>query len=190
MKALNSRLVDVYENTRRLIPGGAWLRIPFEGAAALIISLAFVATDVRAAPVEFQFTGTGSGTLNSVAFSDRNFSVMISDDTDSIDTSNPDVPFIEFVNGTIDIDGLGVSTFLVPIWVLGNDGLSPGNCECVGFGNDFHGDLIYVEKSGVGIASWDMTTSLGPIFKANPFIMQFWNVQTDSGLLGSTRCRK
>ena len=41
-------------------------------------AVAFVAADLRAAPVDFLFTGTGSGYLGGVGFTGRSFAVMIS----------------------------------------------------------------------------------------------------------------
>ena len=145
--------------------------------------VAFVATDVCAAPVDFLFTGTGSGYLGGVEFTDRSFAVMISGDTDDIinDPNWPGVPWIEGLNGTIDIDGVGVSSFVDPLWVFSNQ-----VTVVLGFGNYVQHDLIDVGEPGVGIETYDLTTSFGPIFTAAPYFAQFADVEMDTGLLTFT----
>lgn len=158
-------------------------RLAVAVAIGLFMSLEFVASDVCAAPVDFLFTGTGSGSLDGVDFTACEFSVMISGDTDDIDMDvfGPDTPMIGGLNGTIDIDGFGVRTFFAPLYVFS---YRPG--ECVGFGNSEQGDLIDVEEQGVDIDAYDLTTSFGPIFTATPWFYQFNSVRIDTVLLTFT----
>ena len=133
-------------------------------AVGAIIALALLAADVQAVPVTFVFSGTGSGALDGEPFADRGFLVVIEGDTNDVDFSDPDTPFIELLAGTIEIDGLGVSTFAEPLYVFVCQ-----SCVVLGFGNDVQADLIDVEEQGVGIESYNLTTSFGPVFTETPF---------------------
>jgi hypothetical protein len=142
---------------------------------------------VQANPITFSFTGVGSGNLDTTVFIDTAFEVLIWGDTDNVQPfprpggpPDPTTPSILDLSGTIDILGVGVGSFVEPLYVFDNH-TNPG----VGFGNWEEFDLIDVY--GVGLDTYDLTTSFGPITCQDPVFYQFKGVQLNIGDLTFSR---
>ena len=155
-------------------------------AILLIFGLSSIA--VQANPITFSFTGTGSGSgsLGITAFNDSAFEVLISADTDDVEEFewSPDTLIIYGLGGTIDISGVGIGIFTEPLYVFNNQ-----QFEAVGFGDEYeewYRDLIDLVVPGVGLNTYDLTTSFGPAFTENPLFGQFDSVALDIGNLTFT----
>jgi len=137
----------------------------------------------QATPITFSFTGVGSGNLDTTVFTDAAFEVLISADTDDVsyDIYGPDIPIIEDLSGTIDISGIGIGTFVNPLYVFDNQ-----TTATVGFGNSIQYDLVDLCVVGVGLDTYDLTTPFGPITDLDPFFGQFNNVKLSIGSLTFT----
>ena len=141
----------------------------------------------QATPITFSFTGVGSGNLDTTSFTDAAFEVLISADTDDMyykESGFPwiaDLPFIDGLSATIDISGIGTGTFVSPLYVFDNQTFS-----AVGFGNQTQYDLIGLRMEGVGLDTYDLTTSFGPITTLTPLFGQFEDVVLSIGNLTFT----
>jgi hypothetical protein len=135
----------------------------------------------QATPITFSFTGVGSGNLETTVFTDAAFEVLISADTDDMYISPQGNPCIDAPSGTIDISGVGIGTFVEPLYVFDNQ-----TTNAVGFGNRTEYDLIDLCVIGVGLDTYDLTTPFGPITDLDPFFGQFVNVELSIGALTFT----
>jgi hypothetical protein len=131
----------------------------------------------QANPVTFSFTGEGSGNLDGTVFTNAAFEVLIWGDTYNIEVT-PSFHSISDLSGTIDISGLGVGSFVNPLYVFNNQ-----ENQVVGFGNSIQLDLIDLFISNVGLDTYDLTTSFGPITDPTPYFRQFNSVELDTGFL-------
>jgi PEP-CTERM motif len=139
--------------------------------------------EAKAALINYSFTGTGSGTLDNLGFVDAPFAVSINADTNDV-AFQPSLGAFGILNlgGTIDITGVGVATFTLPLFIFGGNGL-----DAVGFGNlDANGNLIAIFQTGLGLATYDLASNFGPVTGTNANLSQFQNVATDLGTLGFT----
>ena len=152
-----------------------------------VVLLAFGLSTItaQANPTLFSFTGVGSGDLDGTAFTDAVFEVLIWGDTDDVEPfpriSGPDptTPCILDLSGTIEISCVKVvSSFVDPLYVFVNQ-----DNEAVGFGNWTEFDLIDLFVVGVGLDTYDLTTSFGPITDTDPFFGQFVSVELNIGYL-------
>ena len=152
-----------------------------------VVLLAFGLSTItaQANPTLFSFTGVGSGDLDGTAFTDATFEVLIWGDTDDVEPfpglSGPDptTPCILDLSGTIEISCVKVvSSFVDPLYVFVNQ-----DNEAVGFGNWTEFDLIDLFVVGVGLDTYDLTTSFGPITDTDPFFGQFVSVELNIGYL-------
>jgi len=134
----------------------------------------------QATPITFSFTGVGSGNLDTTVFTDAAFEVLISVDTDDV-IFRTDTYGIEDLSGTIDISGVGIGTFVEPLYVFDCQ-----SCVAVGFGNRTKYDLIDLFVIGVGLDTYDLTSYFGPISDQDPFFGQFVNVELSIGALTFT----
>jgi hypothetical protein len=149
------------------------------GALALIC--AFWATAAQAAPITFSFTGYGSGELDVRGFSNLPFQVIVTADTNDVQTPAGGIFELQSQDGSIEIAGIGLARFTDPVYVFTNQ-----SAEVIGFGSFSSFDLIDLLVTGVGLDTYDLTTSFGPIFDERPLFSQFENVSTDLGPLTFT----
>jgi len=149
----------------------------------------------NANPITFSFTGEGSGYLHHTTgfeiFTNAEFEVLISADTDDVSYSyfGTEIPAIADLTGSINISGIGVGNFVLPLYVFDNH-----TNEVVGFGINVQGhrkDLINIE--GEGLDTYDLTTSFGPITCDEPYppppfhVILFVGVELDIGSLTFTQ---
>jgi hypothetical protein len=147
------------------------------GMAALLLGM----TAAEAEPIDYIFTGTGAGELGNTSFENATFTVLIPADTNNVVLLVTDTFVNQFLTGTIEISGIGAGSFTEPLYVFD---YQPN--QIVGFGNFIEGDLINVSVNGVGLDTYDLRSSFGPISTSTPFFSQFNNVVLDIGTLTFT----
>lgn len=142
----------------------------------VVVAVTAVQTALPAS-ITFTFTGSGSGSLGSTPFVDDPFQVVVQADTANVNSGS----IYGGLAGTIQITGLGSAAFTLPLYVFNN----PAN-QAVGFGNNAQLDLIDLFVSGVGLDTYGLTTSFGPISTPSPSFGQFVDVATSQGNLTFT----
>jgi hypothetical protein len=161
------------------------------GSVSLIVALLFCCfwlVPVQATPITFTFTGVGSGfltylDLSQAFFAYEPFTVVIPADTNNVDYINYGswTPNIQGLSGTIDLTGFGTTNFVGPLYVFNEQIL-----QDVGFGASGHGDLIGLTVLAVGLDTYNLSSSFGPITTTSPFFTQFSGVELDIGNLTFT----
>ena len=124
--------------------------------------------------VQARCPGSGSGTLDGVAFgvaAPVDFTITATGDTDNITSCGVTCLANDNISVQIAIDGLGTFAFVTPTHYFSNGGVGisgPG------------GDLF----SGAFPPVWDMATSIGPV-NGTGVLLQWDNVDivTDGGIL-------
>jgi hypothetical protein len=114
------------------------------------------ASHASADPATFTYTGSGSGSLNGVAFSNTPYVI-----TADADTANR----TDILNGysithsqaSISLQGIGAFDFLIPTRSFSTDGGAG-----MGRADGGLGDLLY-SPVGVSLAGWDMRHDIGPV---------------------------
>jgi len=153
---------------------------------AFLMATCLLAQAVQAAPINYSFTGTGTGTIGGTNFTDATFAVSINADTGNITT--PPVPFgiayqISNLTGTIDIGGIGLVSFTDPLFVFSGNPF--GTFNQFAFGNFVQGNLIAIMEPGVATA-YDLASDYGPVTNDNYMLYQFSDVATNLGMLTYT----
>jgi hypothetical protein len=150
---------------------------PLVVVAGLAATL-FVASPAHAAPITFSFTGISSGSLNGIPFSNVAFTIVSEGDTSDryFFGGDPSTPVINSSVATIALTGLGTSTFTEATAMFDSQFFS-----VLGFFSFAHLDLL--DLNNPAFATYDLTTSFGPIFTASAFVDQFVGVSTSSGPL-------
>jgi len=149
---------------------------------ASIFVLLAVAMPGSAASITYTFSGTGTGDLNGVPFTDTAFTITSQANTGSI---NPacftGVYCVRSNPATIAIAGFGPATFTTATEVF--DNIS----GVLGFERWFDmPDLL--DLSNPAFVTYNLATSIGPIFVPTPFSVNQWNcsdgcVNTTQGIL-------
>jgi hypothetical protein len=147
-------------------------------AFALVIILAVIPR-VDAEPILFTHSGVGSGSLNSVPFFSRSFTINAVGDT-SARAGILAGWSIDHASAAIDIDGVGTLTFTVPTRTFVNQ-----STPTVGFSRGSVSGLdLFNGPSAPSLATWDMLSSIGPL-SGNGFFIQWTStpVNTTGGVL-------
>lgn len=139
----------------------------------------FGAALVQAAPMDYVFTGTATGTLGETSFTAVSLTVRARGDTNNVPFGG-DVSFLSIVDTTIVIDGIGSMTVTGPDYVFDNRSSAK-----IGYGVEDRArccDIIqFVDPA---YATYDLTTPIGPIpFAANLSTPGWVDVPTTLGLL-------
>jgi hypothetical protein len=154
-----------------------------------ILSFQYWTVVVEAFPIKYSFTGIGAfGDFNGTLFDDVGFKISITRDTANVDTTtDPNIPTLSNLNGTITISGTGihvVGRFSDPLSMFTN--LAD---QAVGFGNTALGDLTDLFVPGAGLNAYDLKSVFGPITAGESvsgstlFFYQFGGVTLDIGSL-------
>lgn len=147
------------------------------GCLSVAVFLYFV-LPVVAAPIDYIYTGIGSGSIGGVDFPNRTFTITGRGDTDAIGGDSW-AQEVNHISTTIEIDGMGTYTIISPLRTfltsLGHVGLSrqnPPGGDLYNFSDDFTG--------------WDLVTNWGPVSTSGNLSLWNWqyrDVETSGGLL-------
>jgi hypothetical protein len=111
-----------------------------------------------AKPIEFVYTGVGSGALNGVSFAASNFTI-----TEFADTSNRQSSFvgtwIDDTSATITISGLGTFHFLTPTRTLVSGGV-----VFFAHAGEFGPNLYDLVPDPPALDNYMLDASIGPLF--------------------------
>ena len=143
----------------------------------LFALLLFSASAANANLITFIHSGSGTGRIGEIAFEDASFTLTSTADTDDRQSFGAGY-FINHFLAVIDIDGVGLFTFVTGTRTFIND-----DSDIVGFSRTSGADLFNGPVNGA-FDGWDMTTSIGPIFGSG-FLLQWLlsDVVTDGGIL-------
>jgi hypothetical protein len=138
----------MYSNIVRSVRGA------FAAAAALAL---VAATPAFAQNITYTFTGVGSGSLNSVNFTNQSFSFVMSTPTAavSIPSGFPDVWSADALTASFTLGGGFGSGTISNVYAFNNQ-----STTLVGFGTIPEYDLLMLNVPGLG--TYGMVTSYGP----------------------------
>lgn len=120
-----------------------------------IAAAALIAAPASAAMITYTLTGTGSGTIDGVAFSNQSFTVSGVGDTDDIYlvASNPSLPAVPLTPPSITIGGVA-GTISGSTMFFASQTL-----QAAGFARPF---FSFFDFSNAAFASYDLAGALGP----------------------------
>lgn len=145
------------------------------GAVAGMV-LAGASFSANASPIQFIFTGTGSGSLGGVGFSDTAFVFTAFADTASAQSCGGSCTFIDSSSAEVSLSGIGNFDFLTSTRTFNNSGF-------VGFSRGGVGGADLYNVFNVGPA-YDMASPIGPVSgNANLLQWSFSTVSTTGGAL-------
>jgi len=134
----------------------------------------------EAAPITFIFSGTGSGDVNGTPFSGAAFTITAN--ANAVIPPPPGPLFnLDSISATIGITGIGTGTFLIATRVFDAQDISVLGFSRAPF------DLDLMDFEDPAFASYDLTTSLGPLLPGiggtpgTPIDLDFSNVPTSLG---------
>jgi hypothetical protein len=117
----------------------------------------------NASSLTYSFAGTGTGDLNGVAFTGASFTITVLGDTSNITNCFAGVYCNVANSSTVAIAGFSTATFVTATQVFDAQGF-----PAAGFERAVNG-LDLLDLSNTAFATYDLATSIGPIFVANPF---------------------
>lgn len=149
-------------------------------AFAAAVLLAAVPAVVHAQNIFFRHTGeNGSGTIGTTTFTNRAFTVLATGNTGARQSFSGGF-FIDHVNASIDISGVGTFNFVTATRTFVNNSF-----DIVGFSRAGGGGAdLYNGPTSIAFDTWAMLTSIGPI-AGSANLLQWTNspVQTSGGVL-------
>jgi hypothetical protein len=121
-----------------------------------------LASSSWATPITFAYTGTGSGTLDGVAFGTTSFTITGTGDTTTTQAAPVERGFfIDDASATIAIAGLGMFDFVTPTRTFVNNDVGDVGFSRAGpFGTDLYSGPFIADPA---LFTWDMQSSIGPI---------------------------
>jgi hypothetical protein len=152
-----------------------------------IVYVIVVINPLFAQSIIYTFSGECDGRLEDSYFYNVDYEVVIQGDTqDVVWAPHPtdDVAVIINLSGFIEIEGEGVASLTLPLYVFCNQSMN-----VLGFGNSgnsgssYHLDLIDLDGLGDVFNNYELKMSYGPILDTTPRYSQFGDVETDRGLL-------
>jgi hypothetical protein len=146
-----------------------------------------LAISSHAGPITYTFTGTASGVAGATSFTDSPFTISLFADTANViqifDIPGDTVFSVNASSSSINIGGVGVGNILTDLRFFVNQ---PSNTVGIAIAND-GGDLfdigLHHDPALAAVATYDLTTSLGPLTVTNPASIAdfFGDVQTTFG---------
>lgn len=156
---------------------------------ALTITTAVFASAASADPITFIHTGSGSGVIGGLTFSDLDFIITAVGDTDDrVVLPNPATGWaIEHASANIEIVGLGTFGFNIATRTFLNTDLNTVGFSRSELGGLEGSDLYNGPMGNPVFDGWEMLTSIGPIIDSDFRIFQFFNgIETSGGILDFT----
>ena len=149
----------------------------------LVVFVTAFATNVKGDIITYTYQGVGSGLIGETSFTDTTFTITAQGDT-SARVTIPQGFSIQNIAASITIGALGTFNFITATRFFVNNtsiGPNPG----VGFSIATGPDIFDFGPEPV-FATWDMTTSIGPISGANGYTLTPSNygiLDTSGGVL-------
>lgn len=146
-----------------------------------------VINPISAQPITYTFSGECDGSFDDTYFYNADYEVVIQGDTqDVVWAPHPTdtVAVIVNLSGSIEIEGEGIASLTLPLYVFCNQSIN-----WLGFGNSGNSgvssnlDLIDLDGLGDMFSNYELKSSYGPILDTTPRYSQFSDVETDRGLL-------
>jgi hypothetical protein len=152
--------------------------------AFLLVIISPIAT--QGVPIVFTHSGSGSGTIDGVPFSNSAFTIEAIGDTDNIVDEAPGIRTLVHDSASISIDGVGVFGFVTATRTFVNQDNGGATTGVVGFarGASPFTDL-FNGPANAAFKTWDMLSSIGPVTCCRGSLLQ-WDspeVITDAGVL-------
>lgn len=148
---------------------------------SIISSLAAVAGlvlsfSVQATPIQFVYTGTGSGSIGANSFTDVSFVITEQSDTANLQSCGFNCKYIDSTSTSISLAGLGSFNFTTGTRTFDYSGL-------VGFSRAGSGGADLFSVFNVG-GVYDLISAIGPVF-GNASLLQWSHspVNTNAGVL-------
>ena len=137
------------------------------------------ATTIKADPVTYAFSGTGSGSVGGIGFSNAIFSIRVFADTSDVYVNPLDsaVLDVDDIFSQFDIAGIGVGMFTSNERVFVDHSVSG-----LGFQRGAEPGLDLLDIQNDVFATYDLVSSLGPSFDPSPeAVFQFHNEPSTLG---------
>jgi hypothetical protein len=146
---------------------------------ASLIALALATATASASPITMIHEGSGSGTINGVAFSGA-ITITAFADTDNRTNLGSTAFYMNHDAVTIELEGAGTYQLITPTRTFVSNVLN-----LIGFSRAGRSGLdIFNGPNNDAFATWDMTTSIGPIDgTGNIFSTVGRELETDAGTL-------
>jgi hypothetical protein len=132
---------------------------------------------VEAAPITFLFEGTGSGVAGGTPFSQATFVITANANTVNVVQSGA-LFSLDSSAATIAIAGIGTGTFTSP---PGTRVFDAQDNNALGFSQAGIGGLDLMDFADPAFATYDLTTSFGPLLVGDPSFLDFSDVPTTLG---------
>lgn len=143
------------------------------GVAALVLGLLMGAEPAQAQTV-YTFLGTGTGSLNGVAFSNKSFTVQAIGNNSTISDPNSSIRWITAPSATLSIDGFAPANF------TGGVKLFRTTSGFSGLTNSGGANILALTDPA--LASWDIVSNVGPVYESVAANVNQWvNVGTSLG---------
>ena len=110
-----------------------------------------------ASPITLSFSSTGTGSVGATNFTDAAFTITALGDTANVASCGGACLYLDHSSASIDIDGVGLFSFVTATRTFDNAGLAGFSRAGIG-----GADLIY-SVSSVSLNGWAINTSIGPI---------------------------
>jgi hypothetical protein len=114
--------------------------------------------NLQATEVIYTLSSVGSGHLGTNSFFSARFTITSTADTSQITHSSLGVFQVPDITATVFVSGIGTATFTIPTINVANQGL-----PAVGFSDPTQHLAILFANGNPAMASYDLSTSLGPI---------------------------
>ncbi len=143
---------------------------------AFLSIITLVSASANATPIEFIFTGTGTGAIDGSGFSDAAFTITEYSNTNDIQSCGNNCAFIDATSTVISIDGVGSFDFITGTRTFNNSGR-------VGFsrGSNYGSSDLY-DIFEVG-PDYDLASAIGPVSGFADLLQWGTSVETSGGVL-------
>jgi hypothetical protein len=155
----------------------------------ILTAISCISLMTHADPVTYTFSGTGSGDVGGAAFNNAPFTIAVSADTASIVNPAPGVYFLNDMASTIAIGGFSLATFngIDGNSIFANNGTSTAAFSLGSPPAPTGTSTLLGMQGPVAFASYDLSTTYGPVFWATPApVANFVNQATTIGAVTFT----
>ena len=137
---------------------------------ALALLVIAGAEQASAGSITYTFTGTGTGDLGSASFTNAAFTISEVANTSSIVNCGGGIFSVEDLSSTIAVAGLPVATVISGVRVFDNQ-----TTDVLGYSRPGCSSLDLMDLSSSAFATYNLATSFGRIFVADPFAVNQFN---------------